>query len=86
MTRDPVTIRLSLQFGEGDIVVIHLAGRSRPVVARALGVDRDDSGEIRRVFLDRKIHRPGQTYAGAWAMSGAISTIVERQFCDSKPH
>ena len=82
MSPNPANVRVSVQMGEDQNIVIHFVGRSSPVVARCLGVDRDESGKVERIFLDRKIHRPGRVYGGDWAMSGAISTILERQAAD----
>jgi len=77
MIPDPAKVRVSVQFGEDDNLVIRLGGRSRPILARCLGVDRATDGRVERIFLDRKIHQPNQWYAGDWSMRGAVSTILE---------
>jgi hypothetical protein len=63
----------------GGAAVIRKAGRSRPIVAGVLGVEFREDGEPRQVWLDRLVHTPGEEWAGPWAVSGAVSSILTRQ-------
>lgn len=57
---------------------IWLSGRSEPVVAGVLGVERDKTGQPATIYLDGRIHQPHDEPAGSWQMSGAVSTILTR--------
>lgn len=71
MKLDNATVELS------DLhVVIRRQGVSRPIVANVLGVDRDDAGEPRCIYLDRLVHAPEEDTLGGWNVSGAISTVM----------
>ncbi len=68
---------IEVVIGEGS-VTIRRSGRSAPIVARVLGIDRNPDGEVIRLWLDRLVHRPGEDWTGAWSVRGAVSSIVER--------
>ena len=68
---------IEVVIGDGS-VTIRRSGRSAPIVARVLGLDRNPEGEVTRLWLDRLVHRPGETWSGAWSVRGAVSSIVER--------
>lgn len=70
-------IEVSLTLGE-DTVVIRRSGYSRPEIARILGVERDKTGEIITVWLDKLVHRIGESEFTDWKVSGAISTVLHR--------
>jgi NAD kinase len=61
-----------------DTAVIRRTGHSRPEVAKILGVERDASGQIVTVWLDRLVHRVGETEYMEWQVSGAVSTVLRR--------
>lgn len=58
-----------------ETVTIKRSGKSKLVVAKVLGEDKDGAGK-RRLYLDRIVHRPSETKLGPWEVSGAISTIL----------
>ena len=73
---DPPTI----SFGE-NCVVLTRAGQSRKVIANVLGVQvLPQSGGLKRVWLDRLIHRRDEREAKegerSWTLEGAISTVL----------
>lgn len=53
--------------------------RSAPLVAGILGVDRDATGGVYRVWLDRLVHAPDEEWNGEWSVSGAISSILTKR-------
>lgn len=57
---------------------VWLSGRSEPVVAGVLGVERDKAGQPAMIYLDTRIHQPDDEPAGPWRMTGAVSTILTR--------
>ena len=63
--------------GDGS-VTIRRSGRSAPIVAQVLGLDRSPDGEVTRIWLDRLVHRPGEEWTGDWSVRGAVSSIIER--------
>ncbi len=63
--------------GDGS-VTIRRSGRSAPIVARVLGLDRNPEGDVIRLWLDRLVHRPGEEWTGDWSVRGAVSSIIER--------
>ena len=67
-----VTIRI----GDG-LVTWKARGRSAVTVAKVLGVDYDESGQIQTLWLDHLLHFGGQTIDG-WEATGAISTVLHR--------
>lgn len=76
-TSTTTTVHVALN-AENDLATIRITGRSNPITAPVLGCDRDNQGEIERVYLASRIHpRHKDKYEG-WAMSGAISTILTR--------
>ncbi|WP_295454944.1 hypothetical protein [uncultured Thiodictyon sp.] len=68
---------IEVVIGEGS-VTIRRSGRSAPIVAQVLGLDRNPDGEVTRLWLDRLVHRPGEAWTGAWSVRGAVSSIIER--------
>ena len=51
-----------------------------PIIARALGVTRDSQGGAARIVLDRRIHRPGESFpAGDWDVAGAVTSVLTRR-------
>jgi len=68
----------SMTVAIGDAsVVIKSNVRSSIVTANILGVDRDESGEVETVYLDRRVHYKNTTFHG-WAASGAVSTVLHK--------
>ena len=76
MSRSTVNISVALSQDE-SIATIRMGTRSNPIVTGCLGVDKDKSGKIVKVYLNSLIHRGGKNihYAG-FEPSGAISTIL----------
>ena len=68
---------VEIVIGDGS-VTIRRSGRSAPIVAQVLGLDRNADGEVIRLWLDRLVHRPGEEWTGAWSVHGAVSSIIER--------
>lgn len=68
---------VSVTLGE-NTAVIRRAGQSHPVLAGILGVKKQRDGEIKTVWLDRLVHRIGETDFEGWRVSGAVSTILTR--------
>ncbi|WP_295587283.1 hypothetical protein [uncultured Lamprocystis sp.] len=68
---------IEVVIGEGS-VTIRRSGRSAPIVAQVLALDRNPDGEVIRIWLDRLVHRPGEAWTGDWSVRGAVSSIVER--------
>ena len=54
---------IEIVIGDGS-VTIRRSGRSAPIVAQVLGLDRDPDGEVTRIWLDRLVHRPGEEWTG----------------------
>lgn len=70
-------IEVSVTLGEGT-VVIRRSGYSHPEIARILGVERNKNGEITTAWLDKLVHRIGESEFTGWNVSGAISTVLHR--------
>jgi len=68
----------SVTLGDG-VAVIRRKGTSECVVAGILGVEADAQGETETVYLDRIVHRIGESDFEGWAVSGAVSTILRRR-------
>ncbi|WP_295446397.1 hypothetical protein [uncultured Thiodictyon sp.] len=68
---------IEIVIGEGS-VTIRRSGRSAPILAQVLGLDRNPDGEVTRLWLDRLVHRPGEAWTGDWSVRGAVSSIIER--------
>lgn len=73
---------VDITFGEQS-VVLRRSGNSHAVVANVLGSDEDTVTGAKTVWLDRKVHRVGESRfveSGViWAVSGAISTVLKKQ-------
>jgi hypothetical protein len=67
---------IEVVIGDGS-VTIRRCGRSAPIVANVLGIDRRPDGEIERLWLDRLVHRAGEVWDGPWSVRGAVSSILE---------
>lgn len=63
--------------GDGT-AVFRRNGQTNPVVAGILGVEKDEKGEIKKVFLDRLVHRHYETAFIGWNVSGAVSSVLVR--------
>ena len=62
--------------GRGVVVVRR---PRRPVRVLAVILDQEGPSEApTRIYLDRRVHRPGQTALGEWRVSGMASSILER--------
>lgn len=70
--------RVEVSIGQ-DVVVLKREGKSGPVLAGILGVDRDDSGEIDTIWLDRLVHKIGEDQFVGWHVSGAVTSILRRE-------
>jgi hypothetical protein len=69
---------VQVSLGEGA-AVIRKHGRSRPIIAGVLGIESDADGMVQQVWLDRLVHAPGEEWDGAWAVSGAVSSVLTRR-------
>lgn len=71
---------LQVEFGsDPSAVTIRRGGRSSPIVADVLEVERDAAGEPEKIYLRQKIHPSNdQSVYKGWQPSGAISTILTR--------
>lgn len=69
--------RVDVSLGDG-VVVLKREGQSDAVIAGVLGVDRDESGEIETIWLDRLVHKVGEDTFVGWSVSGAVSTVLKR--------
>lgn len=77
MIRPQVAETVNVTFGEG-VVVLHRSGHSKPAVANILGVEKAESGEVVKVYLDRRVHKPGETSFVGWSVSGAVVTEMRK--------
>lgn len=70
-----VTVDLSLD----AVVATVRIGNAAPAVCKALGMERDETGQPSKIYLDRFIHKSvrNRDFAG-WAPSGAITTVLTR--------
>mgnify|MGYP000745875685 CR=1 FL=1 len=71
-------LEVTVTLGDG-VVVLHRSGQSKRIVANVLGVERADSGEIQKVWLDRLVHRTFESEFADWHVSGAVSTVLIRK-------
>lgn len=73
-------ISISLHLSEDEnTATVRISGRSAPVVSDCLGVERDEHGDIARVYLNALIHKPAASVVYEhWQPVGAISTIFIR--------
>ena len=69
---------VTVTLGDG-VAVLHRSGQSKRIVANVLGVERADSGEIQKVWLDRLVHRTFESEFADWHVSGAVSTVLIRK-------
>lgn len=74
MKRTLATVTL----GEEDTVVVRRSGRHDAIVAKALDIVRDEDGTVRRILLDRRVHKGNEDWDGKWRASGARVTLLER--------
>lgn len=68
---------VNVVIGDGT-AVLRRSGQSQPIIANILGVDRDANGEIERIWLDRVVHRPGESQFIGWNVEGAISSVLTK--------
>lgn len=66
--------RITVAVGEHDVAV---SRGSTIVTARILGRDLQQDGES--LWLDRLVHAPMETELGAWAVSGAVVSVLTRR-------
>lgn len=71
MEEENVTVTI----GEG-VAVIRRKGQSRPVVANILGIEHDESGRPKTVWLDRLVHRYHESRFIGWSVFGALSSVL----------
>lgn len=69
--------RVDVSVGEG-VVVLRRTGRSSPVVANILGMEKAASGDIQVIYLDRIVHKPGEKQFSGWSVSGAVATEMRK--------
>jgi hypothetical protein len=67
-----------------ETATIRWAQASEATVAGVLGVERDESGQITRAVLDRRVHAPGQRDFAGWQARGAVTTELTRQAADGE--
>jgi hypothetical protein len=64
-------------------VVVRRSGNSTPAVAKMLGHEKDSTGQIQTIWLDRIVHRSYESKFAdddaTWVVSGAISSILKRE-------
>ncbi len=65
----------TVTLGDG-VITIKRQGSSRPVVANILGMDTDGEGRPVKIWLDRLVHLPKESFLGDWRISGAVSTVL----------
>jgi hypothetical protein len=74
-------ITLTPVFGDDpSVVTLHYSNSSTPTVVGVLGVERDDTGEATRIYLNAKIHsaRENSKEFTGWRPWGAVSTVLDR--------
>lgn len=69
--------RVEVSLGE-NVVILKREGQSNPVIAGILGVDQNAEGVIETIWLDRLVHKRGESDFVGWKVSGAISSILKR--------
>lgn len=69
---------VTVALGEG-VAVLRRSGQSKRIVANVLGVERSESGEVQKVWLDRLVHRTFESEFENWSVSGAVSTVMTRK-------
>lgn len=74
MAKNSVDVELKLH-EDGQSATVTLSGQSRPIVAPVLAVERDNGGEVARVYLRSKFHSENVNYRG-WDVHGAITSIL----------
>lgn len=67
---------VSVTLGDG-VVVVRRSGSSQATIAKILGME-PAGGNPQRLFLDRIVHRPGESEFVGWRVSGAVVTMLER--------
>lgn len=75
MARRKHNREVRVQVGESTVTVTR-GGSLNGAQARLLG--DEVAGGVRRIYLDRRVHLPGEDMLGEWSCSGAISTILEQ--------
>jgi hypothetical protein len=81
MRNGPFKLHVDITFGDQS-VVLRRSGNSQLVVANVLGSEVDPVTGGKTVWLDRKVHRVGESQFvegdAAWLVSGAISTVLRK--------
>lgn len=74
-------IAISLHLSEDEkTATVHMSGRSVPIVADCLGVERDGRGDVARVYLNALVHKTSVSVVYEhWEPVGAISSIFIRR-------
>lgn len=77
----------TLVIGQTDTVVSRNGSRKK-TVAGILGQETDPATGLRTIWLDRIVHRAGESRfesgGRSWSVSGAISTILREEPAPSK--
>lgn len=61
-----------------NTATIRISGRSEPIIASVLGIDRGEDTTPVRIFLRSRIHAQDNGYSG-WVPSGALTTILTKE-------
>ncbi len=73
---------VSVSIGE-NVAVIRRSGNSSPTIAGILGQSKNRAGQARILWLDRIVHRIGESEfddgQSKWLVSGAVSSILTRK-------
>lgn len=76
MSNSNAVSTVDVVIGDG-VASFRRRGITEVVVANILGVDRNAHGQLQTVWLDRLVHRRGESFDG-WSATGAISTVLTR--------
>ncbi|MDC8832799.1 hypothetical protein [Alteromonas gilva] len=74
------TMHISVSLSEDEkTATIRISNRSNPIIAGVLGVEKDNTGSLSKIYLNRLIHNGGKylDYQG-YLPSGCISTILTK--------
>jgi hypothetical protein len=77
MSKNTIRVHVNLDLA-GTLATVHISGRSNPIVATVLGVERNHTGEAQRIYLNALIHRSDFDSYEGWDISGAVSSILTR--------
>ena len=65
---------VTITLGDG-VAVVKTRGRSSPVIAGILGTDGPAEAPS-AIYLDRRIHRPGERQMGEYTVGGARTSVL----------